>query len=236
MKHINHDGQPETVHFTVLGFLVSNKEGHRISSINHYNTYFKHKDILKDKFESYNYGVYGEHKNLDKIGVDKYCKDIWRVARDPKSLHSTKFKIKDKNPYLGELIQQGDIIKIGRIKFKLRKYTINNKPKPRLEPNRSTNLKGSVMEKDNLVKHNQLIHKNYKKEMFVEANEEIPPCRFCLSNEMDDDSNPLINPCQCKGTMGLLHIECMKHWLDTKKTVKDYNDRTCIIYTWKIVS
>lgn len=36
--------------------------------------------------------------------------------------------------------------------------------------------------------------------------------------------------------MGFLHIECMKHWLNTKRTVKDYNDNTCIIYTWKIVS
>lgn len=53
---------------------------------------------------------------------------------------------------------------------------------------------------------------------------------------MDDEHNPLINPCLCKGTMGFLHIECMKHWLNTKKTVKDYNENTCIIYTWKIVS
>ena len=53
---------------------------------------------------------------------------------------------------------------------------------------------------------------------------------------MDDNANPLINPCECKGTMGLLHIDCMKHWLNTKKTVKEYNENTCIIYTWKIVS
>lgn len=239
MKDAPEDGQPEEVHFSVLGYIICTEEGYKISSINHYNTYFKHMDVLKDKFEQYNYSDYGDPAALDQIGVDRYWKDIWRVARDPKTLHSLKFKVHQKHQYLGELIQPGDIIKIGRIKFKLRKYDlwvpINKKEKPR--SGSKTPLPGvGIAEPQMPGRYSQLLNKNFKKEMFVQTNEEIPPCRFWLSNEMDDDSNPLINPWMCKGTMGLLHIDCMKYWLNTKKTVKEYNDGTCIIYTWKIVS
>lgn len=129
------------------------------------------------------------------------------MARDPKTLHNIKFKLKDKQPYLGELVQQGDIIKIGRIKFKLRKYSVPGLPKLTTEKSKSVRKSSSSPVKDKASRPSQMINKNFKKEIFVEANEEIPPCRFCLSNEMDDDRNPLINPCLCRGTMGLLHIE-----------------------------
>ena len=33
-----------------------------------------------------------------------------------------------------------------------------------------------------------------------EEEDEIAPCRICLSNEMPGPTNPLINPCKCKGT------------------------------------
>eukprot|EP00344_Euplotes_crassus_P012721 CAMPEP_0197001484 /NCGR_PEP_ID=MMETSP1380-20130617/6173_1 /TAXON_ID=5936 /ORGANISM="Euplotes crassus, Strain CT5" /LENGTH=403 /DNA_ID=CAMNT_0042419169 /DNA_START=157 /DNA_END=1369 /DNA_ORIENTATION=+ len=36
--------------------------------------------------------------------------------------------------------------------------------------------------------------------------------------------------------MGYLHIECMKYWLNTKKTTKEYNRGDLVIHTWKIVS
>ena len=133
--------------------------------------------------------------NLETLGVEMYCKDIWKVARDPKTMHSVKLKTKEKQVYLGEEVQKGDIIKIGRIKFKLRNFILdlNNTPfeiangAERNNPN-PTNV--------NLPRNSMLINKNYKREIFVEKNEEIPPCRFCLSNEMDDESNPLINPCE----------------------------------------
>ena len=63
---------PDSVNFTVLGYLISNKSEFRISSINHYNSYFKHKEALKEKYETYNYKDYGDHNKLEAIGVDRY--------------------------------------------------------------------------------------------------------------------------------------------------------------------
>ena len=37
-------------------------------------------------------------------------------------------------------------------------------------------------------------------EVNFSKDEEIPPCRICLMNEMVDTDDPLINPCKCKGT------------------------------------
>ncbi|XP_065222531.1 uncharacterized protein LOC135847063 [Planococcus citri] len=35
-----------------------------------------------------------------------------------------------------------------------------------------------------------------------------PRCRICLS----DESPELIMPCNCAGTMGLVHAHCLEHW------------------------
>jgi hypothetical protein len=175
MKLLKNGEHMDTILFSIIGFLTSDKDGHTISSINHYSTFFKHKEVLKDKFESYKYGEYGTYSELEAIGSDRYCNDIYRVARDPKTLHNTKLKIRDKANYKGEQIQQGDIIKIGRIKFKIRKYRVGQ--------NSPTNRRAQVQkvaspknqEKIPISRQSNIINKTYKKEMFVQANEEIPP-------------------------------------------------------------
>lgn len=72
LKEKPEENVPDAVYFSVLGYLISDKSEFRISSINHYNSYFKHKEALKDKFETYNYKDYGDHKKLQAIGVDRY--------------------------------------------------------------------------------------------------------------------------------------------------------------------
>lgn len=162
--------------FSIIAYLIVGKNGYKISSINHYNTYFKHQEILKEKLEDLNYNQYGSNKYVEEVGYDRYCKDIWKVARDPKTLHTIKYKIKEKSDYFGEPIEQGDIIKIGRIKFKLRKFNLNKKASPFKVAKEAMN--DIVQPGPELGRHSCLINKNYKKEVAVEKNEEIPPCRF----------------------------------------------------------
>ena len=63
-------------------------------------------------------------------------------------------------------------------------------------------------------------------------------CRICWGsdeyldeNEDEDEEtyfkgekqkkfNPLISPCQCTGSVGMIHVHCLKDWLETKKTMK----------------
>ena len=42
-------------------------------------------------------------------------------------------------------------------------------------------------------------------------------CRICLGEEEDVQTNPLFSPCACAGSMGLIHLDCLKEWLRGKK-------------------
>ncbi len=63
----------------------------------------------------------------------------------------------------------------------------------------------------------------------------MPPCRICMENTMADTTNPLINPCDCKGTQGLIHIDCLREWVNTQRKIKTHSEKT-IEYQWKVVS
>lgn len=42
-------------------------------------------------------------------------------------------------------------------------------------------------------------------------------CRICYST---GDLQSLINPCECSGTMGILHQNCLERWLEISNTTK----------------
>jgi len=56
-------------------------------------------------------------------------------------------------------------------------------------------------------------------------------CRFCWCNE-NSEEKPLILACQCKGSVGLIHYECLKNWIATQKQTKEYGTNV-ISYFWK---
>ena len=39
-------------------------------------------------------------------------------------------------------------------------------------------------------------------------------CRICYGEENQED-NPLVQPCNCQGSMKYIHLICLKHWLET---------------------
>lgn len=40
-------------------------------------------------------------------------------------------------------------------------------------------------------------------------------CKVCLCNE-ETEADPLISPCKCKGTCRLIHVGCLKTWINSK--------------------
>ena len=55
-------------------------------------------------------------------------------------------------------------------------------------------------------------------------------CRICLGEE-SDQPDPLIQPCKCAGSMGWIHLECLREWLNSKRTRKESE---CVkTYCWK---
>ena len=49
---------------------------------------------------------------------------------------------------------------------------------------------------------------------------DLSPCRICLGNDIKDLSNPIISPCKCKGSMGNIHLNCLKDWIKQKINIQ----------------
>ena len=64
-------------------------------------------------------------------------------------------------------------------------------------------------------------------------NAEEAVCRFCLS-EQEDDENPLISPCECQGSSGLIHLKCLQEWLEQNRSMQSYE--SALNFIWKINS
>ena len=41
--------------------------------------------------------------------------------------------------------------------------------------------------------------------------EERPACRICLISR-NSKSNPLLSPCDCRGSVQYVHLQCLNHW------------------------
>ena len=61
-------------------------------------------------------------------------------------------------------------------------------------------------------------------------------CRICLDYDNaiqdynDENFNPMISPCGCSGTMGGIHLKCLKQWLERNKTIKVVKTHVVIKY------
>lgn len=87
---------------------------------------------------------------------------------------------------------QSDIIKIGRILFKLRNIEFIS------EKSLAIALPDAKKPKENI-------------EITSEAQIPGKMCKICLSGSESTD-NPLISPCKCDGSMKFVHFECLQKW------------------------
>lgn len=63
------------------------------------------------------------------------------------------------------------------------------------------------------------------------SNSQGPPiCRICLGDE-NMEPNPLISPCKCSGSMKMIHIDCLREWLNSKSSFKE--NSSVKTYCWK---
>lgn len=62
------------------------------------------------------------------------------------------------------------------------------------------------------------------------TSDEIPRCRFCWDTKAEPE-NPLFSTCKCSGSVGYIHFECLRNWLDVKKQMK--TSHCFSSYYWK---
>eukprot|EP00929_Paragymnodinium_shiwhaense_P023627 TRINITY_DN14755_c0_g1_i1.p1 TRINITY_DN14755_c0_g1~~TRINITY_DN14755_c0_g1_i1.p1 ORF type:complete len:420 (+),score=68.69 TRINITY_DN14755_c0_g1_i1:208-1467(+) len=109
---------------------------------------------------------------------DSKAKKLWLVVRD----------LQD-SPPKGHRLTEGDLIKLGRFKFRVRQMvnsSIGGKP-PELHLDDGTTCEALA----------------YEDEKFE--------CRICFTGGSEE--NPLVAPCQCKGSITHVHLECLRHWI-----------------------
>lgn len=56
-------------------------------------------------------------------------------------------------------------------------------------------------------------------------------CRICLSNTVNQQ--PIVSLCKCKGSLHMIHMDCLKLWLHQKLTTKEIINKSGISYTIK---
>ena len=46
-------------------------------------------------------------------------------------------------------------------------------------------------------------------------------CNICFGEEADEEksTNPILAVCNCKGSSGLRHLECLRKWINQKRKV-----------------
>ena len=71
----------------------------------------------------------------------------------------------------------------------------------------------------------------------INRNGEDMVCRICLGTEEEgtpsEDGEPdkLICPCKCAGSMGMIHISCLREWVNSKRLV--YKGKKVQSFFWK---
>ena len=57
-------------------------------------------------------------------------------------------------------------------------------------------------------------------------------CRICYLEE-ETESNPLIQPCLCSGSLKYIHLDCLKRWIGTRNWTRVENNENVCIYLIK---
>ena len=144
---------------------------------------------------------------------------------DEKSLHRDQYEklwlvvksLKTKQQTSGYLLGEGDVIRIGRCKFRIKELKSTA-----IEGIENFSLCGMLSPGDE--------EENEADEPTETARTFVLPCRICLS-EVYEPENPLISPCKCGGTMKYIHLKCLQHCLMSKLTTKSSD---CVLsFSWK---
>ncbi len=136
----------------------------------------------------------------------------------------------------GHKLREGDVFRMGRCKYLLRELVRVAEDKKTAENMENTIIEAQEPENPGVVSSVIMVQKldePPKKEQpsLDKSKKDERQCRICLGED-SDPTNPLIeSPCACIGSVRLMHVNCLKHWLQSKVTEKRTD--CAVTYMWK---
>lgn len=126
---------------------------------------------------------------------------FWMDKASPSSSSKKLWMVVRDIPACGHRLSESDVIKLGRFKFRVRQLvaSASGGAQPELRLDDAGHVCRPVSCADS-------------------ANS--PSCRICLLEGSSED-DPLINPCQCRGSIEYVHLGCLRHWIRGRLNMSD---------------
>ena len=129
-------------------------------------------------------------------------------------------------------LNEGDIIKLGKISFLVRSIKFTKDENNHLHCSKNV-IDPNKENKKNLSSKN-FFSQNFfnEKSKSLKEKEKNKTCRICYCEE-ETMENPLIHPCNCSGSLKYIHLNCLRHWLkNSVYNLVQSNENFCV-YNYK---
>lgn len=144
------------------------------------------------------------------LGLSNLNENMYLVVRS----------LKHNNEKIDYEIQEKDILKIGRVKFAVKKigYAGETMEVDRVSQQERGHSANSIFDKpnDELFEEFEEIEQAIMSNATTEEEETEFKCRFCWQTFASPE-DPLLKCCRCAGSVGSIHLSCLKSWLEVKR-------------------
>jgi hypothetical protein len=185
--------------------------------------------------------IHPDAEYLVSIRHDKLSGQYLVTSRDSPYAHSSSRKlwsvIRENHPKYGARLMEGDVVKLGRFKLRVRQICLSDIDS---DDNTSCSSYGGLDNKlTPRIEDEEKVCGNFPDLRIGSINSAIAPgfdfnmaeaepcfkqlqCRICLS-EGPAEGDPLICPCECTGSIGYVHSDCIGRWLKGKLGLENHN-------------
>lgn len=221
-----------------------------------------HDRMLAFTFTQGKYWIFNGKEGDDELKWDSLKDKAWVVLN--KVSNNKQTQIVKNGAYK---LHNGDIVRFGRVVFKLTIVQNNHKgKKPECEelfdlvdkqiptnrhpmnwestktvmpdnnfpaqPKKSTFTAKDGRKRKGSVSEGSVVSEESEKDGETVKNEKS--CRICYGEEEDEIEDPLIEPCNCTGSVSYIHLSCAKAWINEELTQDITNDVKS--YCWERIS
>lgn len=173
--------------------------------------------------------------NENSLSPDRYFITSKNNPSSSKTVDLVVRAIKKNGLPAGYELKVGDVIKIGRVKFLVREIKDNNGEVTQIKNLQEVNFIPS--KPDEIEEEEKQTNNENNNENEATGGGEMT-CRICLINNLYPDplDNTLVSPCKCKGSCEYVHLKCLKHWIDSKKSTIENSENVCLSFNYKKLS